>query len=228
MIDALTKADWDIDNPDHIFVSCGDLLDRGWHPEECLDFVNNLPKDRKILIRGNHEDLLDEAIKRGFLEYYDYSNGTATTVQLLNHNPSMENPMLKFEHNIKYKTYKESLYDYYQVQNYIFVHGWVPNSYNKVDPTWESGDWESARWDNGMKKWHFGAKIEGKTIVCGHWHTSWGHHYIRESSPEWDEQDGIKANFDPFIDNGIIALDACTAYSGKCNCYRIDIEDNIN
>lgn len=30
--------------------------------------------------------------------------------------------------------------------------------------------------------------------------------------------------FEPFIDTGIIGLDACTAYSGFCNC--IVLEDN--
>ena len=30
------------------------------------------------------------------------------------------------------------------------------------------------------------------------------------------------ADFSPFIDDGIIALDACTAYSGFVNCVVID------
>ena len=62
LIIALNKAGFDINNKEHIFVSCGDLLDRGNNSIECLDFVNNLPQDRKILIRGNHEDLLEDII----------------------------------------------------------------------------------------------------------------------------------------------------------------------
>ena len=52
MIEAINKEGFDIENPDHIFVSLGDLLDRGQEAEKCLDFVNSLPKDRKILIIG--------------------------------------------------------------------------------------------------------------------------------------------------------------------------------
>ena len=64
MVAALTSVGFDYNNPDHILVSCGDLLDRGNKTLETLKYVNGLPKERKILIRGNHEDLLTECIKR--------------------------------------------------------------------------------------------------------------------------------------------------------------------
>ena len=57
-----------------------------------------------------------------------------------------------------------------------------------------------------------------KTIVCGHWHTSWGHSRINRSCSEW----GADAIFTPFYAYGIIAIDACTAYSGKINCIAFD------
>ena len=63
---SLETAGYDKSNKDHIIVSCGDLLDRGNESIECLNFVNSLPKSRKILIRGNHEDLLEECINRKF------------------------------------------------------------------------------------------------------------------------------------------------------------------
>ena len=55
MKQALDKEGFDKDNKDHIFVSCGDLLDRGPDSVKCLEFVNGLDDDRKILILGNHE-----------------------------------------------------------------------------------------------------------------------------------------------------------------------------
>ena len=61
--EALDNAGFDKNNPGHIFVSLGDLLDRGKQPRECLQFVNSL--ERKILIRGNHEDLMEEMIAEG-------------------------------------------------------------------------------------------------------------------------------------------------------------------
>ena len=78
---ALNNKNFDINNKDHIIVVLGDLLDRGPKSIECLQFVNNLPLDRKILIRGNHEDLLETCMKNGYFRWHDYSNGTVNTVE---------------------------------------------------------------------------------------------------------------------------------------------------
>ena len=53
MIKALDDAGFDKENNSHIFVHCGDLLDRGEKPLECLKFVNSyskLAKDATVLI----------------------------------------------------------------------------------------------------------------------------------------------------------------------------------
>ena len=63
-----------------MFVSLGDLLDRGSQTIECLKFIESLDKDRKILIRGNHEDLLEQCLKRKEFAQYDYGNGTVATI----------------------------------------------------------------------------------------------------------------------------------------------------
>jgi len=59
-------------------------------------------------------------------------------------------------------------------------------------------------------------KEEGKIIVVGHFNTSWGHHNISHKCQEW----GRGAIFSPFYseDDGIWAIDGCTAYSGRINC----------
>ena len=71
---ALDDAGFDRNNPEHFLVSLGDLLDRGKQPRECLQFVNSL--ERKILIRGNHEDLMEEMIAIHYPRTHDLSNGT--------------------------------------------------------------------------------------------------------------------------------------------------------
>lgn len=77
-----------------------------------------------------------------------------------------------------------------------------------------------------MEKWRQGAVIEGKTIVCGHFHTSWGWAHIRHKYKEYPSvgEPGFEESFKPFIDKGIVALDACTAFSGICNCFVINEE----
>lgn len=57
-----------------------------------------------------------------------------------------------------------------------------------------------------------------KTIVCGHWHASYGHAVIEGIGPEF----GVGAIFAPYYGNGIIAIDACAAYSGFENCLVIE------
>ena len=104
-----------------------------------------------------------------------------------------------------YKPYRKALRDYYEDEHCIFVHGWIPcdnkwGVYFYYNPDWRTGDWNKARWINGMSAWNYGVKEEGKTIFCGHWHCSWGHQYLRS---------GSKDNFFPFIDEGIVALDTC-------------------
>ena len=69
---ALNSAGFDRNNSEHFFVSLGDLLDRGPEPRECLQFVNSL--DRKILIRGNHEDLMEEIVGNIYDEYDEKVN----------------------------------------------------------------------------------------------------------------------------------------------------------
>lgn len=64
-----------------------------------------------------------------------------------------------------------------------------------------------------MKAWNIGYKLEGKTIYCGHWHSSWGHCKIDKICSEY----GKDADFSPFIKDGIVAIDACTAHSGIVN-----------
>ena len=62
---------------------------------------------------------------------------------------------------------------------------------------------------------------DDKTIICGHWHTSYEHSRYEGKGSEFGED----ADFSPYMAPGIIALDACTAYSGIVNCIIIDDEE---
>ncbi len=97
----------------------------------------------------------------------------------------------------------------------------------RFNPNWNDSTvedykfkWVEARWTNGMAAWLQNVRVSGTTIVCGHWHCNWGHAYIHQTCSEWGED----AIFEPFIDEGIIAIDACTAHSGKVNVMVIEEE----
>ena len=81
MIKALDEAGFDTKNEDHVFVSCGDLFDRGKENKEVYDFVRGLKN--KILIKGNHEDILHNVLTCGYVTDTDVANGTDITVAQL-------------------------------------------------------------------------------------------------------------------------------------------------
>lgn len=60
---ALKEKGFDLNNPEHKIILCGDLFDRGSQPKEIIDFVLK-HKVKVILIRGNHEDLMEQMIER--------------------------------------------------------------------------------------------------------------------------------------------------------------------
>ena len=228
MKEALDRAGFDKDNPEHIFVSLGDLLDRGRQPRECLQFVNSL--ERKILIRGNHEDLMEEMIAIRYPRSHDISNGTWYSAVDLTGKDNVNDVFELMKKDKDYNNYISSTIDYYETKTAIFVHGWIPCFYwenfsgykhywsNNTD--WRNtGDWKPYRWLNGMEAWKNGIREKNKTIFCGHWHTSFGNYRYHQSG---DCQFGNTADFSPFIDTGIVALDACTAYSKKINVFVLE------
>ena len=77
---SLLRSGFEEENPDHILIVCGDIFDRGDQPLEVYNFLRNFPKERRILIRGNHEELLEELVKREECWNHDLHNGTYQTL----------------------------------------------------------------------------------------------------------------------------------------------------
>ena len=229
------------DNMPHKLVLCGDLYDRGTEALELQTFILDLlEKDQIILIKGNHEDLALDLLNGwktgGYLQYFHYTNGTIDTVCQLTGFTIAD---LKTDTEAMGKAFLENPYiqkiipsmvDYYETEHYIFTHGWIPCTMIKIDdfkkeyvqiPDWRDATnsfWDMARWTNGMEAAHNGVVEPGKTIVCGHWHCSFGHCHYENDGGEFDNN----PNFNPYYADGIIALDACTPISHKVNCIVIE------
>lgn len=229
MMTALNEKGWDFNNPDHIFVSLGDMFDRGPQSREVMDFLMSIPEDRRIFILGNHELLMEDMISRGAPLYHDTTNGTGKTAIALTGADTPEDACLEMRGNKDWNTYIYACQPYAEIGDNIFVHGWIPcdmaGKYNvsptAYDPNWRNAsirEWRDATWINGMKAWKVGVKEYGKTIWCGHWHSSWGHAYLHGNGVEFPKNKGDEAHFSPFKDEGIVAMDACTIFSHKVNC----------
>ena len=221
---ALKDKGFDLNNPKHKIILCGDLFDRGSQPKEIIDFVLS-HKDKVILIRGNHEDLMQQMIDRNYNDYGDLCNGTAQTiVDLYPEWQISEFDLKKIAKATRLQEVLDMCIDYYETKHYIFVHGWIPiieNCY-LYDSDWRTARkerWQKARWANPVEMYRYEIYEPNKTIVCGHWHCSALWH---ELNPDEYEEFGDKANFEPFITKNMIAIDACTAYSKKINVLIIN------
>ena len=229
---ALEEAGFFSETEEHKLVMLGDLFDRGEEAKAMQEFVLEMMKqNRIILICGNHEDLYEElvTVDNGLPYSHHISNGTYdTAMQLTGIDLGMAR-VRPYEfaeaakHTPYYETILPAMLDYYETAKYVFVHGWLPcilglRKFSYI-ADWRNADaraWAKARWYNGME-----AALtcdEEKTVVCGHWHASYGHSKYEKKGSEF----GADADFSPYYGNRIIALDACTAHSGRVNVLVLD------
>ena len=242
MIETLTKAGFFSEAEPPRLILLGDMLDRGEEALKMVEFMKGLyDEGRLTYVRGNHEDLFIsclEQIAQGEVfnvsspDSHHLSNGTwGTLLQLseMDKNMALRYPRELVSRVMQSTYYKELLpttVDYLETEKHIFVHGYIPAresgrgafKWYSYDPDWRCAEydgWRAARWYNGMALCStFGVREPGKTVVCGHYHTSYGHSRIKNVCTEW----GRGAYFGIYSDEGILAIDASTANTGKMNC----------
>lgn len=167
---ALKDNGFDENNQEHIIILCGDIIDRGNESEKIINFLYDFPKERRILIYGNHEELFLDMIYRGYPRGHDMTNGTYNTYKDL----FKTDQIMSIEEFEKSKLCKliEQTIDYYETKNYIFVHSWIPQDYlGYYNEYWNQGTsdlWHRARWCDSIKEYFKNMNKTGKTIVSGH------------------------------------------------------------
>lgn len=241
LIKALNEAGFDKNNEEHWLVVCGDCFDRGPDSEKLLHFLMQL--ERKVLVKGNHDLLLEDLCNRGFPCSHDKSNGTLRTVQDLGGSP-LPSEFADSCINTWNKTiaYRDLLVNYFETEKYIFVHSWIPTDteYMYASKPWHQlgkqhsyienwrnapdKEWEEAMWGNPFWNAQDGLNQTGKTIVFGHWHCSTGHSLDKHGDISEFGDDAI---WEPYFNEtqGIIGIDRCTAHTGEVNV--IVLEDNF-
>lgn len=224
-IKALTDAGFYDDQSSKKLILLGDCFDRGNEARAMESWLLKLLDDPDaILIKGNHEDLFEDLLLKDFGQprSHHVSNGTYdTALQLTGFDLGMaqvaRTTFVKTAMATPYyKTIIPAMRDYYETEHYIFVHGYLPEQRDWYNA--DAQEWRDAGWINGMaasQLYH-----PDKTVVCGHWHASWGHAKIEKSAPEF----GPGADFTPYFGEHVIGIDACTAYSKFVNC--LVLEDN--
>ena len=222
---ALREAGFDPENESHLFVSCGDLFDRGPENRKVYQFVRRLK--HKILIRGNHDERLLELLDSGKVGMYDMSNGTLKTVEeFFGSSEVDEAGRLQLPKGGKMagnlRRFIGSMTDYLETENYIFTHGFLPlekdSNVYVIRSDWRTADadaWHEARWLQWNLLYSTPARVPGKTIVCGHRGARYGHFFDPQRDPE---------DHSIFYGEGIIAIDALTVRSGLVNVLVLEEE----
>lgn len=236
MKEALDEAGFNPDDENHYLVVCGDAFDRGDESCELLKFLMRL--ERKILVKGNHDILLEELCMREFPHSHDKHNGTfKTVVSFGNFDGHNFDECCRTAWN-KTAAYRDILVNYFETQNYIFVHSWIPTNveydHGASKPWYQVGkkhtwmedwrnandvEWEEAMWGNPFKLAAQDLNKTGKTIVFGHWHCSAGHKMLGHCKDEFED-----AIWEPCYFKNTIGIDKCTAHTGKVNVLVLDDE----
>lgn len=248
----LKKAGFDEKNENHMLISIGDNFDRGPENYKMFLFLKRMKKKNKIiLIRGNHEDLFVDMMLRNQIIDIDIHNGTYDTLnefyKLLLKENGMNAPKYGF-HEIYQKLKSKGFFklifemeDYYETENYIFTHGFIPvnmdgpksyySSNFEYNPNWRDltkYDFKDSRWLNGiMMSMKFNISEPNKKIVVGHYHSSYGN-VRKDMGPGFTEKEyrynefSKKEYFKPYEDENIIAIDAYTHYSKIINVLVIE------
>jgi len=215
---ALDAAGFDSRNPRHLLISFVDHDSRATESRAVYRYLRTL--QNKVLLRGNHENILADIIARGYLRPVDLRNGIERTVTAffgrncldcdgrLYADPADTEEILQFI---------DSTYDYFETAHYRFVHGWVPllqdeEGYFSPHDGWQAAtreEWRRATWT----KWHEAYREGGllpqdKILVCGHRTVLYG--TLFDSTRE-------TYDFSPFYGNGMIAIDAQTVTSRQVN-----------
>ena len=231
-VNALKEKQFNIDDPNHVIIVCGDLFDRGRQAIEVQSFIMQLlNRDKIILITGNHEDLALDLINNYVNYMFDvksthhWRNGTFQTLLDLtgmDYNDATT-CLLEFRRRARETDFVKNIIpkmqNFYETENYVFVHAWVPLKEEKYefDCNWRNAGsklWAKARWLNPVETYRQKLYLEDKTLVFGHWHCS---AFWANKEPKKYCEFGDRACFEPYINEKIIALDACTVVSKKVN-----------
>lgn len=212
--EALDRAGFDQEDESHLLICCGDYFDRGDENVQVLKFFERLK--HKVLLRGNHEDLLLKLLYTGKLQRHHYINGTMQTLRNFFGSFCIDPVDDSIDFSGKTRTvdrlcqFIEETVDYYETEQYVFVHGWLPEGADTAQ-VWQkasSTDWEKARWIKWAERYDGTRPVGEKTLICGHFPTFCAGRFVADRPKE---DAGI------FYGNGLIALDAGTYDSKQVN-----------
>lgn len=222
LIAALDQAGFD-SNVDTL-VSLGDNFDRGYQTVKVFEYLKSLPN--KILIRGNHENYLKELIQLKILREHDIHNKTIDSVYHFATMIDKDAPsyfakapeLCGLAAQTDIIEFIDNMIDYYEIGDYVLVHGWIPTIANTYNTEWRNASpkmWYNAAQGRSIDRYKMGLTVPNKTIICGHWGTF---------NFKLDDDTPFDLIHDIYYGKDAIFIDATTALSRKVNVFVIESE----
>lgn len=169
-IEDFEEKGFNLDNDNHIIVLIGDYFDRHPNNLEVLEFLEkykNLLNKRFILLKGNHDEFVnnfityidtniaigEEIVNEPYnLERWLRNGGDITLTQLFGEYEGLYTNE-KAKNLLRLKNFWKMLDDYYETKDYIFTHAGI-NERRQVDT------WDREFLHKGM--------LTDKTVIIGH------------------------------------------------------------
>jgi hypothetical protein len=236
LTESLNRNGFDINNEDHRLIVCGDAFYSGPQPGELFVFLRELSeKGRLIFIYGNHDiELLDNLRVKRFTRPAN-RRCAALIVRYLTQKTELSDDELVSEcENLGFTRFlSEVPVWYYESEDYVFTHGFIPTEKKAYRPDWRDAterEWRTAaaRGDAMMLSMRYGISEPQKKIVCGHYSAARCYLMKNASSADWDNKiykdvSGVPADgFKPFFGDTFIAIDQSVKKMGFVNCLVLE------
>lgn len=234
LISALEEAGYNSNDPTHKLISLGDNFDRG--PDSKLVW-NFLRKNKAIMIKGNHEEMLEEALEKGidgeFVLFNILHNGLDATIRSFSGHtiPTVITPK-EIDDLIQVITLTAGTYNgksllatlkemplYYETAGHIFVHaGFEPET------PWQLSSKDVMLWD--IEYSHLPIRSTDKVVFIGHHHAArvrknaeeHGYAELYLGYPSYGNRDENR----PVRINNKVAIDPCSSLTKKVNVVVVE------
>lgn len=148
---------------DSCLIFLGDYIDRGQWSFEVVEFLINLSKNcTTIFLRGNHDDMFMDYLSGINEQIFIFNGGRKTIESYEKHGWNIDSGTYYLDRVLprKHITFFQKLKNYYETDDFIFVHaGIVPGV------PMEQQNKEMLLWDRSFS---FVEDYEGKVVVHGH------------------------------------------------------------
>lgn len=222
LIDALKKANYDEDNPNHHLLIIGDMFDRGSESKEVFEYLYRLNQAHKAtILLGNHDYFMIEFLEGNFerTRFNINHNGLFSTLSsFVDHELAYEDDLKVFKKRIEERfpyllSWLKSLPLYLEIKDYIFVHG-------GVNPNLE--DWRKASLRDFVWSYEVNMMpVPGKTVVAGHHRVSTIRYPERRDYQKMHDEH--PEFFDPIYLPGKILIDRFVEVSKALNVLVFDL-----